>query len=105
MKKIIAILTITMAITSAAGAESTYKKAAKAFSWLSEKAGEAAVAIAKDTNESINDFKEDITAPEEEQSGFAKLFNKICDSEPTNLGWHGDTGEEVPEGIFKGGIY
>lgn len=101
MKKIIAILTITMAITSAAGAESTYKKAA----WPSEKAGEAAVAITKDANESINDFKEDITAPEEEQSGFAKLFNKICDSEPTNLGWHGDTGEEIPEGVFKGGIY
>lgn len=101
MKKIIAILTITMAITSAAGAESTYKKLLR----LSEKAGEAAVAITKDANESINDFKEDITAPEEEQSGFAKLFNKICDSEPTNLGWHGDTGEEIPEGVFKGGKY
>ena len=41
-----------------------------------------------------------------EQSGFAKLFNKICDSEPyANLGWHGDTGEEIPEGVFKGGKY
>lgn len=88
---------------------SLYKKAtrlvdgiAKAVKPAAEKALEAVVDNAE---QSLKDFADDINAPEEEQSGFAKFFNFICDVDVDenlkNSGacYNGPV-EEVPEGIF-----
>ena len=83
---------------------SAYKKATRLLDKIVTVAKpaveKAAQALVDDTAQSIKDFEEDLTAPKEEQSGFAKFFNFICDVPgDENLGWQGET-EEVPEGIF-----
>ncbi|MEE3411253.1 MAG: hypothetical protein VZQ47_03045 [Treponema sp.] len=109
---LIAGAVVALAIFSASAEEeqkqSTYKKLTGLLDSVAQKVGPAAKKIAEsaaaDAQQSIKDFADDLSAPEEEQSGFAKAFNKFCDTEPcANLGWHGDTGEKVPDGVFRGG--
>lgn len=89
--------------------ESSYRKATKFLDGLVQKvkpaAEKAAQAVVDDSVQSLKDFEEDINAPKEKQSGFAKFFNFISDVDVNeNLKKSGacydGPVEEVPEGIF-----
>lgn len=87
--------------------ESTYRKATKFLDSIAKKlkpaAEKAAKAIVEDTVQGIQDFADDLNAPKEEQSGFAKAFNFIADSHPEdNMGAH-EPGYALPDGIMYNG--
>ena len=87
--------------------ESSYKKATRRLDAFVKIAKPAATSmleyLVEDTRLSILDFAEDINAPEEKQSAFAKAFNFIADAHPEdNMGAH-EKGEPVPDGIFVNG--
>ena len=62
--------------------ESSYKKASRRFDEFVQNAKPKANALLKsvveDTQQSLIDFAEDINAPKEQQSSFAKAFNFIA---------------------------
>lgn len=87
--------------------ESTYRKTTKLMDSIAKKlkpaAEKAATAIVEDTAQGIQDFADDLNAPKEEQSGFAKAFNFIADSHPEdNMGAH-EPGYALPDGIMYNG--
>lgn len=113
MKKLLVILAFFLltfaAFAEPAKKESSYRKATKFLDGLVQKvkpaAEKAAQAVVDDSVQSLKDFEEDINAPKEKQSGFAKFFNFINDVDVNeNLKKSGacydGPVEEVPEGIF-----
>ena len=87
--------------------ESTYRKTAKLIDSIVKKTKPTAEKIlenvVEDTVQSMQDFADDLNAPKEEQSSFAKAFNFIADAHPEdNMGAH-EKGEPVPDGIFVNG--
>lgn len=87
--------------------ESTYRKATKLLDSVAKKlkpaAEKAAKGIVEDTAQGIQDFADDLNAPKEEQSGFAKAFNFIADSHPEdNMGAH-EKGYALDDGIMYNG--
>lgn len=119
---LIAGAVVALAIFSASAEEeekqSTYRKVTNFLDSVAQKVGPAAKKIADnitaDARQSFKDFSDDLNASKkeqskeeqskEEQSDSESILDKICNAEPYgNLGWHGDTGEKVPDGVFRGG--
>ena len=114
---LIAGAVLALAIFSAGAEEeqkqSTYRKVTNFLDSVAQKVGPAAKKIAEsaaaDARQSFKDFSDDLNASKkeqskEEQSDSESILDKIRNAEPYgNLGWHGDTGEKVPDGVFRGG--
>ena len=119
---LIAGAVLALAIFSASAEEeqkqSTYRKVTNFLDSVAQKVGPAAKKIADnitaDARQSFKDFSDDLNASKKEQSKEAQskkeqgdsesILDKIRNAEPYgNRGWHGDTGEKVPDGVFRGG--
>lgn len=124
---LIAGAVVALAIFSASAEEeqkqSTYRKVTNFLDSVAQKVGPAAKKIADnitaDARQSFKDFSDDLSASKKEQSKEVQskevqskkeqgdsesILDKIRNAEPYgNLGWHGDTGEKVPDGVFRGG--
>lgn len=103
---------VALAIFSASAEEeqkqSTYRKVTGLLDSVAQKVGPAAKKIADnitaDARQSFKDFSDDLNASKKEQGDSESILDKIRNAEPYgNLGWHGDTGEKVPDGVFRGG--
>lgn len=114
---LIAGAVVALAIFSASAEEeqkqSAYRKVTNFLDSVAQKVGPAAKKIADnitaDARQSFKDFSDDLNASKKEQSKEAQsdsesILDKIRNAEPYgNIGWHGDTGEKVPDGVFRGG--
>ncbi len=113
--------------------QSTYRKVTNFLYSVAQNVGPVAKKIADnitaDARQSFKDFSDDLNASKKEQSKEVQskevqskevqskevqskkeqgdsesILDKIRNAEPYgNLGWHGDTGEKVPDGVFRGG--
>ena len=124
---LIAGAVVALAIFSASAEEeqkqSTYRKVTNFLYSVAQNVGPVAKKIADnitaDARQSFKDFSDDLNASKKEQSKEVQskevqskkeqgdsesILDKIRNAEPYgNLGWHGDTGEKVPDGVFRGG--